>query len=88
MCVHSLAEWDQPQQRLLGGLGRELRQRLHQLVHHHAQVGLQLFPPFLHKLGILEAHTHTHTHTHSHRGLFLFPFNFMPHILAVPETSH
>lgn len=54
MCVHSQAERQQRQQGLLGGAGSELRQCLDQFVHHHAQVALQLLPPLLHKLGILQ----------------------------------
>lgn len=52
--VHSQAERQQRQQGLLGGTGSELGQCLDQFVHHHAQVALQLLPPLLNKLGILQ----------------------------------
>lgn len=52
--MYSQTERQQRQQRLFGGAGGELRQRLDQFVHHHAQVSLQLLPPLLHKLGILQ----------------------------------
>lgn len=54
VCVHSQAERQQRQQGLLGGAGSKLWQCLDQFVHHHAQVALQLLPPLLHKLGILQ----------------------------------
>lgn len=53
MCDHLLTERQQQQQRLFGGAGCELWQRLDQFVHHRAKVALQLLPSFLHKLGIL-----------------------------------
>lgn len=50
---HSQAEGQQLQQGLLGGFSRELWQGLDQLVQHHPQVRLELFPTLLYKLGIL-----------------------------------
>lgn len=54
VCVHLQTERQQRQQGLFGGAGCELRQCLDQFVHHHAKVALQLLPPLLHKLGILQ----------------------------------
>lgn len=55
--MHLQTERQQRQQGLLGGASCELWQCLDQLVHHHAEVTLQLFPPLLHKLGILQTDT-------------------------------
>lgn len=52
--VYLQTERQQRQQGLFGGLGRELWQRLDELVHHRAKVTLQLLPPLLHKLGVLK----------------------------------
>lgn len=54
VCVHLQTERQQRQQGLFRGAGCELRQCLDQFVHHHAKVALQLLPPLLHKLGILQ----------------------------------
>lgn len=59
VCVHLQTERQQRQQGLFGGTSCELRQRLDQFVHHHAKVALQLLPPLLHKLGILQTNTNT-----------------------------
>lgn len=50
-------ERQQRQQGLFGWSSCELWQRLDQFVHHHAKVALQLLPPLLHKLGILQTDT-------------------------------
>lgn len=51
---YSLTKRQQRQQGLFRGPGCELRQHLDEFVHHRTEVTLQLLPPLLHKLGILQ----------------------------------
>lgn len=69
VCVHLLTERQQRQQGFFGGPGCELRQRLDQFVHHHSKIALQMLPPLLHKLGILQKKKH------KQKGFFFFMCN-------------